>query len=207
MDEISRVGRKMILDGCPDRNIVSLHAIFREQHTTAELAGIGIETQIHGQLVRAQVSAIAGDNEGIDLGVRLDPARQAGIEGRLDRILGEQDEFREEGQRFEFIYGFALLGTAHAMSGPLGKFHRIGFMGILGEDEIPDTQAMQVNEQLPGRGDNIRDPRAGKGSGIAKTVGDIHAYGSHLLWLRDNFSQGKGRYPCKPVFEITGKLD
>ncbi len=61
------------------RHVVSIHAIHRQDHPALQLTGVGIQAQVHGQLVSAQICTITHDDEGIHIWMTDKPFIQAGI--------------------------------------------------------------------------------------------------------------------------------
>ena len=127
-------------------DIVGLAAFRWQNHPALQLAGIGIQPQVHRKLIDAQVGAIANQDEGVYLRVGGQPGVQAGVQAGLDGILSKSTIWSKNGN--ERISGMVsasrvprtqwggnrpnLTASAHGYPGSAGSgvHQRRGLIGI-----------------------------------------------------------------------------
>ncbi|MPN12216.1 hypothetical protein SDC9_159528 [bioreactor metagenome] len=147
---------------------------------------IGVQAQVHGKLIGAQIGAISHHNISADFRVSFHPGLQTGIQSGMNGIFLKNGYFVKKRQGAEFWHRFTFFSAADAMRWKLRKFHRICFVGILGEHNIAQPQLPGRFKQAADRSDDLFNPRAGKRAFVAETVDHIHTDNSAFLRLSQN---------------------
>ena len=62
MQKIAIMRQRIDLAGCCHRQIVGLYRVGRHDHPQRLIARIGAQLEVHGQLMDAQIGAVATDN-------------------------------------------------------------------------------------------------------------------------------------------------
>ena len=84
VQQVSRMGKDAQFFGHSHRRVIGIYTIDGYDHPSLQLALVGIQAQVHGKLVGAQVGAVANHNAGIDLRMVCQPGIQAGVETGAD---------------------------------------------------------------------------------------------------------------------------
>jgi hypothetical protein len=136
MVEVAGMRERANLLGDIDRQIVGLNAVFDEQHAPLKLPCVGVQTQVHRELIGTQVAAIADHDADVDFGVFVHPRAQRRTHERPNRVLGDDRVLVRERQRQQLRHSLRFLRATDAVRRELPKLDRVGVVRILWQHEM-----------------------------------------------------------------------
>src|SRR5579883_298361 len=145
---------------------------------------VGIELEVHGELVDAEIGAIPNNHRRAELVMSIQPRPKLRAVKGVERIFGNDGEEIREWQGSQLGNGLRLARIDLAMRRKIGKFNRIRRMAVLRQQKISHSDRVSPLESSDHRWNDALHPRAGKCPLVTEAVDHIDTEQRHAPLLR-----------------------